>query len=264
MGARLLPALGIVLFLTLWGVAVAASSGTLVPGPVAVLKALIDLASDGTLFQHMFASLLRVAVGYLAAVALAIPIGLALGWWKRGEKAFNPMIQVFRPISPLAWIPLAILWFGVEDLTAVFLIFLAAFLPVVVAAMSAVHHIPIVHLRAGRNFGLSGFALIRHVIYPAVMPRLLVGLRVAMGIAWLVVVAAEMIAVRSGLGYLIIDSRNAGNRYDLVVAGMVMIGAIGVALDLGMRRLERLRSVRWGYQNLATSERARRTAPRSV
>jgi NitT/TauT family transport system permease protein len=210
------------------------------------------------LFEHIFASLFRILIGYSAAVLVAIPVGLTLGWYRRGEKAMNPMLQVFRPISPLAWIPIAILWFGVGDLTAIFLIFIASTLPVMVATMSAVHHIPVVHLRAGRNFGMSGVQLMWRVIYPAVMPRLLVGLRLALGISWLVVVAAEMIAVRQGLGFLIIDSRNAGNRYDLVVAGMVMIGAVGVLLDLSMRQLEKLKVVRWGYQNVASNAAARR------
>jgi NitT/TauT family transport system permease protein len=103
--------------------------------------------------------------------------------------------------------------------------------------------------QAGRNFGLSTFALFRRVIFPAALPQIIVGLRIALGIAWLVVVAAEMIAVDSGLGYLIIDSRNAGKRYDLVVAGMVLIGAIGMTLDFLFRRMENMRSVRWGFRN---------------
>ncbi len=261
---RLLPLAGIALFVIPWAAAVELSPGTLLPGPWAALEAMYKLAEDGTLFEHIFASLLRVTCGYVAAVVVAVPIGLALGWWKRAEKAVNPMLQVFRPISPLAWIPLGILWFGVDDLTAIFLIFVAACLPIIVSTMSAVHHIPSVHLRAGRNFGLSGLELVRHVIYPAAMPRLIVGMRVSLGVAWIVVVAAEMIAVRSGLGFLIIDSRNAGNRYDYVVAGMVTIGIIGVLLDIAMRQLERLKSVRWGYQGNAAAQQARRAVKRNA
>jgi NitT/TauT family transport system permease protein len=113
--------------------------------------------------------------------------------------------------------------------------------------MNAVRNIPSIYVQAGANFGLSPSQLVWRVLYPAVLPQLIVGLRLALGIAWLVVVAAEMIAVNSGLGFLIIDSRNAGNRYDLVVAGMVLIGIIGLLLDTGMRSLEKLRSLRWGY-----------------
>jgi NitT/TauT family transport system permease protein len=114
-------------------------------------------------------------------------------------------------------------------------------------AINAVRTVPAVYIHAGRNFGLSSTALVYRVLYPAVVPSLLVGLRITLGIAWLVVVAAEMIAVSSGLGFLIVDARNAGNRYDLVVAGMAIIGVIGLLLDLGMRSLENIRSFRWGY-----------------
>ncbi len=134
------------------------------------------------------------------------------------------------------------------DLGAMFLIFLASFLAVTVATVNAVRNIDPIHVRAGRNFGLSEAQLVGRVLLPAVMPRLGVALRLALGIAWLVVVAAEMIAVRSGLGFLIVDSRNAGNRYDLVIGGMVLIGLIGLILDTAMRRMERLRSLAWGYE----------------
>ncbi|HEY0795968.1 MAG TPA: ABC transporter permease subunit, partial [Acidisarcina sp.] len=158
-----------------------------------------------------------------------------------------PIVQIFRPISPLAWIPIAILWFGVGDFAAIFLIFVACFFPLLLTAMSAVHNVPAVYINAGRNFGLSPRDFIGRVLYPAVFPQLVTGMRITLGVAWLVVVAAEMISVNSGLGFLIVDARNAGNRYDLVVAGMVLIGTIGLLMDLGMRSLERATSERWGY-----------------
>jgi NitT/TauT family transport system permease protein len=141
----------------------------------------------------------------------------------------------------------AILWFGVDDKAPIFLIFLASVFPITVSAMAAVQNIQQVYLRAARNFGLARLELFRRVIFPATLPQVLTGIRIALGVAWLVVVAAEMIAVNSGLGYLIIDARNAGKRYDLVVAGMVMIGLIGLGLDLLVRRLEKFDEVRWGY-----------------
>ncbi len=206
-----------------------------------------ELARKGLLLKCAVASLFRVTWGYLSAAVLGIPFGLFLGWRRRAGMAFNPLIQILRPISPLAWIPISILWFGVGDLAAMFLIFLASFLPLTVSAMNAVGSIDPAHLNAGRNFGLSEAQLVYLVLYPAVMPQLIVGLRIALGISWLVVVAAEMIAVDSGLGFLIIDARNAGNRYDLVIVAMVLIGLIGLLLDTAMRRLEKLPSVRWGY-----------------
>ena len=216
------------------------------PGPWAVIRALGELASRGLMFRYIVASLFRVTWGYVAAVIIAVPLGLVLGWYGRGARAIGPLIQVFRPISPLAWIPIAILWFGVGDVSAVFIIFLASFWPVLLASMEAVRNVPTVNIQAARNFGYTGVGLIRHVVFPAAIPRLVVGLRLALGIAWLVDVAAEMIAVNSGLGFLIVDSRNAGNRYDLVVAGMVLIGMIGLVLDLGMRQLDTRRGVSAG------------------
>jgi NitT/TauT family transport system permease protein len=161
--------------------------------------------------------------------------------------ALNPLIQIFRPISPLAWIPIAILWFGVGDLSAIFLIFLGCFFPILLTAINAVKGIPSVYINAGRNFGMGSATLVYRVLYPAVAPQLIIGLRITLGVAWLVVVAAEMIAVDSGLGFLIVDARNAGNRYDLVVAGMVIIGTIGLLLDASMRSLEKVRLFSWGY-----------------
>jgi NitT/TauT family transport system permease protein len=244
---RLLPFTSVFLLIVLWQAAVALGHSTLLPGPWAVVKGIFELAQKGLLLKYVVASLFRVTWGYLSAALLAIPFGLMLGWYRRGEKAFNPLLQVFRPISPLAWIPISILWFGVGDLAAVFLIFLASLLPLTVTAMNSVRNISAVHLNAGSNFGLSQRQIVLKVLYPAVMPQLIVGLRITLGIAWLVVVAAEMIAVNSGLGFLIIDARNAGNRYDLVIAGMVLIGITGLILDLGMRRLEKLKALRWGY-----------------
>lgn len=244
---RLLPLTGIALFVAVWQAAVMASPLTLVPTPWQAVSAIAELAQKGLLVRYVVASLYRVTWGYLAALCAAVPIGLVLGLWRKGDRAVNPVLQVLRPISPLAWIPIAILWFGVGDSAAMFLIFLASFLPLTLTTVQAVHNIESVHLAAGRNFGLSPFELVRSVVLPGILPQLIVGMRITLGIAWLVVVAAEMIAVSSGLGFLIIDARNAGNRYDLVVAGMILIGLIGVVLDLMMRRLERLPGVQWGY-----------------
>jgi NitT/TauT family transport system permease protein len=154
---------------------------------------------------------------------------------------------MLRPISPIAWIPLAILWFGVGDLSPIFLIFISSVFPMIVQTTSGVHTIERRYLRAAANFGVSRTVLFRRVVIPAVLPEIIVGMRIGIGVAWLVVVAAEMIALRSGLGYLIMDSRNAGNRYELVVAGMIIIGLIGLMLDGAMRLLEGMKNVRWRY-----------------
>jgi len=246
---RALPVSFIAILIALWQLGVSRETTHIIPGPWAVVLGIVELGRNGLLLKYVVASLFRVTWGFLSAVVFGIPLGLFLGWNHRAGTALNPLIQVLRPISPLAWIPIAILWFGVGDLSATFLIFLASFLPLTVNAMNAVHSIDPVHLNAGRNFGLSQPQLVYRVLYPAVMPQLIVALRITLGISWLVVVAAEMIAVNSGLGFLIIDARNAGNRYDLVVAAMALIGLIGLLLDTVMRRFETMRSVRWGFRS---------------
>lgn len=237
------------IFLTAWGLAVRASHSDLFPTPGNVARGIVELIQHGLLLKYVVASLFRVTWGFGLAVIVGVPVGLVLGWYARAFQAFNPLIQIFRPISPIAWIPVAILWFGVSDAAPVFLIFLASVFPITVSSIAAVQNMQPVYLRAAENFGLDGFELFHKVIFRACLPQILTGIRIALGIAWLVVVAAEMIAVNSGLGYLIIDARNAGKRYDLVVAGMVMIGLIGLVLDLLVRQLEKFDEVKWGYAN---------------
>ena len=193
MKTRLLPFTSVVLLIVIWQISVSTHPDSLVPGPLAVVAGIIELARKGLLVKYVVASLFRVTWGYVSAAILAIPFGLLLGWYQRGEKSINPLIQIFRPISPLAWIPISILWFGVGDLAAVYLIFLASFLPMTVTAMNAVRNIAPVHLNAGRNFGLSEMQVIYRVLYPAVMPQLIVGLRITLGIAWLVAVVVSLL-----------------------------------------------------------------------
>jgi NitT/TauT family transport system permease protein len=243
----LLPLLTAAFFLAAWHFLVVYSGSDLFPTPLAVGRGLVELAQKGLLLKYIVASLFRVSVGFCLAAVIGIPLGLVLGWFRPAYAAINPLIQVLRPISPIAWIPVAILWFGVDDTSPIFLIFLASVFPITVASSAAVQNMQVVYVRAARNFGLSGLLLFRKVILPAALPQIITGIRITLGVAWLVVVAAEMIAVNSGLGYLIIDARNAGKRYDLVVAGMVMIGLIGLCLDLVVRQLEKFDEVRWGY-----------------
>ena len=242
-----LPLVTAALLVALWHFAVVLSRTDVFPSPLAVVRGFGELVRKGLLGVYVRDSLVRVAAGYSLALVLGIPTGIALGWYGAAARALNPVIQLLRPISPLAWIPVAIVLFGVSNSAAIFLIFLASFFPIVVATMNGVRNVPFMYLAAGRNFGLSAPALFSRVIFPAALPRVLSGLRVALGVAWLVVVAAEMIAVNSGLGYLVIDSRNAGKRYDLVIAAMLLIGLIGLALNTLVRQVERLRAVRWGF-----------------
>jgi NitT/TauT family transport system permease protein len=237
----------IAFLIALWWGLVAATGSAIFPTPWQVVTGTLELIRDGTLWQHIGASLLRVTTGFLLAVSIAVPLGLWMGWVPAAFATLNPLFQILRPISPIAWIPIAILWFGVGNASPIYLIFISSVFPMIVQTVAGVHTIERRYLRAAENFGVSRATLFAKVVIPAVLPQIIVGMRVGLGVAWLVVVAAEMIALRSGLGYLIIDSRNAGNRYDLVIAGMILIGLIGLLLDGIMRLLEGLKTVRWRY-----------------
>ncbi len=245
---RVWPSIAVlVVLIAAWWAAVVLTGSVVFPTPWQVVTGTMELVRDGTLFEHIGASLMRVGIGFGLAVLVGVPLGLWMGWVKGAHDTLNPLFQMLRPISPIAWIPIAILWFGVGDVSPIFLIFLASVFPMVVQTTVGVHTIEKRYLRAAANFGVSRATLFRQVVIPATLPQVIVGMRIGLGVAWLVVVAAEMIALRSGLGYLIIDSRNAGNRYDLVVAGMIIIGLIGLLLDGLMRLLEKMKIVRWRY-----------------
>jgi NitT/TauT family transport system permease protein len=243
-----LPALAVIAALiAIWWAAVFATRSVIFPTPFGVVTGTLELLRDGSLWRHIGSSLFRVGSGFGLAVCVAVPLGLWMGWVRRVYDTLNPIFQILRPISPIAWIPIAILWFGVGNASPIYLIFISSVFPMVVQTTVGVHTIEKRYLRAAENFGVSRGTLFRQVVIPAVLPQVVVGMRIGLGVAWLVVVAAEMIALRSGLGYMIMDSRNAGNRYDLVIAGMIIIGVIGLSLDALMRMLERNKWVRWRY-----------------
>src|SRR5687767_4050396 len=243
-----LPSIAVMAVLVaVWWALVVFTDSAIFPTPLAVVQGTLELARDGTLWEHIGASLMRVGAGFGIAVAFAIPLGLWMGRVHGAFVTLNPIFQILRPISPIAWIPISILWFGVGNASPIYLIFIASVFPMIVQTTAGVHTIEKRFLRAAENFGVPRGKLFRQVVFPATLPQIIVGMRIGLGVAWLVVVAAEMIALRSGLGYMIIDSRNAGNRYDLVIAGMIIIGLIGLALDGIMRLLESMKNVRWRY-----------------
>lgn len=220
---------------------------SLFPTPLSVAHGFVEEASNGRLFNDLVASLWRVASGFLLAVALGIPLGLFLGRNEWVRTSLMPAINFLRSLSPLAWIPFAILWFGVGDRPAIFLIFMASFFPIVLGTVAAVASIPAVYFRVARDYGMSTREVFTQVMLPAIAPQVITALRVTAGLAWLVVVAAEMIAGRDGLGFAIWDARN-GLRMDLLVQGMIVIGVIGVGIDRLLVRLTNIPSVRWGYE----------------
>ena len=243
-----LPAIALIaVLIAVWWFMVSLTHSVIFPTPWEVVTGTWELLRNGTLWEHIGASLMRVGAGFGLAVCFAVPLGLWMGWVDGAYRTLNPLFQILRPISPIAWIPIAILWFGVGDASPIYLIFISSVFPMIVQTTVGVHTIEKRYLRAAENFGVSRRTLFKQVVIPAVLPQVLVGMRIGLGVAWLVVVAAEMIALHSGLGYMIMDSRNAGNRYDLVIAGMIIIGLIGLSLDTSMRLLEGVRWVRWRY-----------------
>lgn len=224
-------------------------SAQVFPGPLKVLAAMGELIAGGTLLKHSVASLFRVTAGFYLAILFGIPLGIVLGRMKTAKHFLNPIIQFLRPISPLAWIPLAMLWFGIGDKPAIFLIFLSSFFPLVVSTAIAADSIDPTFFQVASNFNFSRIEVVTKIVVPGMLPDVVTALRITITIAWLVVVAAEMIAVQSGLGYLILDARNA-LRMDFVLDAMIVIGIIGLLLDHIMRRLGRIDSVCWGSNSV--------------
>ncbi|TLY50434.1 MAG: ABC transporter permease [Gammaproteobacteria bacterium] len=191
---------------------------------------------SGELLRDAGASMWRIVVGFLIGALPALPLGLAMGSSDRAYAYFNPLIQILRPIPPIAFIPLAILWFGLGNPPAYFLIALGAFFPVLMNTIAGVRSVDGIYLRAARNLGASPGRIFISVMLPAAMPYILAGIRIGIGTAFIVVIVAEMIAVNSGIGYRILEAREY-MWSDKIIAGMVTIGLLGLAIDVGVNRL---------------------------
>ncbi len=191
---------------------------------------------SGELPHDLLATFLRVLVGFLIGAGLALPLGLFMGNFEGVYRLFNPLIQVLRPIPPIAFVPLSILWFGLGNPPAYFLISLGAFFPVLMNTISGVRNVDSIYIRAAQNLGAGGDTMFLRVILPAAMPHILTGLRVGIGVAFICVIVAEMIAVNNGLGYRITEAREFFWS-DKIIAGMITIGLLGLAIDTGMSRL---------------------------
>ena len=241
------PLTGVAVLGAAWQLAAASGrwSADQLPGPRAVLAAARELWRDGALLVHVEASLSRFALAYAMAVAAALPLGLLLGlrpgWWR----GVDPLVQVLRPISPVAWFPLAVLWLGIGNLPAVAVIFVAAFYPVLLATVGAVRRVDPLYLLVARNFGTSERCLVTKVIVPAAFPQIAMGLRLAVGTAWVYLVAGEMLGARTGLGFLVVDARNF-LRTDLLLVAMIVVGVLGFAIDRAVAAGERWVDARWG------------------
>lgn len=240
-----LPWAALLIFGGLWQFAASFYTVEQLPPPINVLIGLEELAISGVLWEHIRISLARFAISYSLAAITAIPLGLLLGWHTWSLKAVDPVIQLLRPISPIAWFPLAVLWFGIGNPPAIFIIFLSAFFPILLSTIRAVRRVDPLYLRVAANFGVSKPMLFLKVVIPAAFPYITTGLNIAVGVAWIHLVAGEMLGAQSGLGYLIVDSRNF-LRTDWIMGGMLIVGIMGLAINSAMGWMERKISRRWG------------------
>jgi NitT/TauT family transport system permease protein len=220
------------------------------PSPLQVLAGLEELLVSGMppghlLPFHLLFSLYRVGLGFIAAAALAIPLGLFMGWSSRLKLIIGPVLEMVRPIPPLAWIPIAILWFGIGIKSAAFIIFLGSFFPILLNTISGVVSINPRLIEAARTLQAKDRDIFLKVLLPGAVPSVFVGLRIGVGIGWMTLVAAEFTGVREGygLGYMIMTARDI-QRPDEIIAGMLVIGLVGLLIDMGLRGIE-ARIARW-------------------
>lgn len=244
-------------FLLAWEVAaisLAKSLGPFFPRLSAVAMAWLDWATaltggtaiySGQLALATWESMRRIVVAYSISCALAIPLGILVGWIESVRRTTDPFLQLIRPIPVTAWVPISMMWFGIGDKAAIYLIVLATFFPIYLNTTQGVRYVEPVIIRAGRMLGAKGWRLLLYVVLPAALPSIFAGLRVSVGFAWMAVVVSELVAVKNGLGYVMFDAYGF-LRADIVVASMVTIGVLGFACDRLMILLER-RVLGWAH-----------------
>ena len=206
---------------------------------------LVGLPSGYKLFTHIVESLYRVLYGFSIAIVIAVPLGIVMGWSKVLRELLNPLVEIIRPIPPLAWIPIAIFWFGIGIKSAAFIIFLGAFFPILLSTVSGVLSVDTILIEASRTLGARQRDIYTKILIPGATPSIYTGLRIGMGVAWMTLIAAEFTGVKSGygLGYMIMVARDI-QRPDYILAGMMIIGITGYLLDACLRTLERM-MLRW-------------------
>jgi len=218
----------------------------LVPSPGDVFRAALAAIRDGSLLRNALASLLRVLEGFTLALVIAVPLGVLMGVSGNARGLVEPLIELLRPIPPIAFIPLAILWFGIGEFSKVLIIAYGAFFPIFVNTMAGFRDIDRVHIRAAQALGANRFDIFRDVALPSAFPQIVTGARLGMGLAFIVLVAAELVAASEGLGYLINDARFSF-RTDQIFVGMITIGLLGLVLNKALLEAER-RLLRWKSQ----------------
>ena len=215
----------------------------LLPAPTRVLQTLWELSRSGELLKHVGASMIRVLEGSALAALLGIGLGIGIGLSRTVARVMDLVIQVLKPIPPIAWIPMAILWFGIGEMSKVYLIFLGAFFPILINVVDGIRQTDNKFIEVARLLEVPRGKFIRQVVIPGAFPAIMTGIRVGVGVAWMCVVAAELIAASSGIGYLIMDARQL-SQPDAVLVGMITIGVIGKLMDNLIQRLEE-KLIRW-------------------
>lgn len=201
------------------------------PSPSLAIAAAAERLTARQLGENLSWSLARVFSGFALGALAGVVVGVLAGWYRRFGLLVSPLVELLRPIPPLAWIPLAIIWFGLGEPSKFFIIFLGAFFPVVTAAYQGMRSVDPMLLRAGQTMGLSGVPLLLRVAIPAAAPDLATGLRIGWGLSFGVLVAAELIAADRGLGYMIIAERNTGGSVGVIIVGILLIGALNLLTD---------------------------------
>ena len=234
------PALGLLLPVGIalgWEIAVRMgwSNGRLVPPPSVIFRTFADLAATGELQQHTLATLWRVAAGFFFGVTAGTMVGAIAGYSALSNRLLDPTLQALRAIPSIAWVPLFILWFGIFEASKIILIAVGVFFPVYLGVMGAVLSVDRKIVEVGRVFRLSGFAMVRRILLPAVMPAYVLSLRAGLGLGWMFVVAAEFLGASTGLGFLLIDGQQLGKPAQ-IVAAIVAFGIIGKTTDFLLAR----------------------------
>lgn len=223
-------------------------SPVFLPSPIAVVDALVLTARDGfadsTLFRHSLASLGRVFGALVASLAVGIPVGVAIASTRVGRGVFDPIVEFLRPLPPLAYLPLVIIWFGIGEASKMLVIGLAMIPAIVIATAAGVRSASEDRIRAARSLGATRFDVLRLVVLPSALPSILTGLRIALGAGWTTLIAAELVAAPQGLGYMI-QSAAQFLATDVVIAGIFVIAAFAILFEVVLRALER-RFVPWG------------------
>ena len=222
---------------TVWLPRIDPHMAVLMPAPSTIAKTAAGMVASGELFYHLLASLRREAAAFVLAAA-AIPLGMAMGWSRLVYNQINPIMEILRPIPPLAWIPLSILWFGLGDEQNEFIIFLGMFFPILVNTVVAVKNVDPNLVRAARSLGAPEHKVLWRVVLQGALPQIITGVRVGLGVGWMALVAAELVGANSGLGFLINDARSM-LRTDTIVVGMLTIGIVGLMIDTVIRLLSR-------------------------